>query len=117
MAKIDEVRINTLEHKVGINKDGLLTGNGLINDIKILNNKLDKISAMQSELSLRLDVLGKDIKNLFSMTEKMKTELKDNINFRTLSKAKNIFIGLAGLLTALGIIGTVIVKIYSVFKE
>ena len=118
----NEIRINTLEHKVGITENGILTGNGVLGEIKklkeedtFLEDKLNKISIMQKELSLRFDVLENDIKEITNLLNKMnaeidiiKTEMKDNINFRTIGKAKNIFIGIAGFILALGTIGMAI---------
>lgn len=120
----NEIRINTLEHKIGITANGMLTGNGLIGDIKnlkeeveLLHDKLNKISTMQTELSLRFDILENDIKELTSLVSTIKNEMKDNINFRTIGKAKNIFIGVAGMILALGTIGAAIVKIYEALKK
>lgn len=116
-----EIRINTLEHKVGINKEGLLTGNGLINELStikkdadLLHDKLNCIKTMQIELNMRFDVLENDIKELTNSMTSIKKDMEDNINLRTIGKLKNIIIGFAGLLAALGVIGSFLVRI---FKE
>lgn len=120
----NEIRINNLEHKVGITENGMLTGNGLIGEVKdiesgveLLHEKLNKISAMQTELSLRFDVLENDIKELSKSLEIVKNEMKDNISFRTILKAKNIFIGAAAVLLALSTIGSFVATIYEVLKK
>lgn len=117
-------RLAVIEHRIGINKDGALTGNGLTGefknvkmDIDLLHDKINRISVMQTELSMRFDILENELKELTKSIDGIKDDMRDNINCRTIKKSGKTVIGVASFLTALAIVGAVIVKIFNLFRE
>lgn len=117
-------RLAVLEHKVGINKDGTLTGNGIVkatenNEEKIeeLSDKLENIRIMQAELNMRFDMLESDLKDLSKSISFIEDNLKDNITLKTITKWKNVVIGIAGVVTAFGTIGYFLYKLLYLIYE
>lgn len=105
--KINE-RLYKLEHQVGITKDGVKTGNGLLNrvekveaEMNKMHDKIDTISDEQKHISAECNNLAKSVRELSGLINDVKNELKDNISFRSVSKLKNMLIGIAAVIVAI----------------
>lgn len=117
-------RLTAIEGKVGLNKDGVLTGNGLINalaqnkeDIEDLTGKIENIRIMQTQLDMRFDILENNIKDLQESVSAIEHNLKDNVTMKTFSLWKNVIIGVAGVCGAFVTIGYFLSKLLSLFYE
>lgn len=112
-------RIARIETRLGFTKDGERNGNGLLTEIENMKEdfddmqkKLDEVILSQKELMIMLSSLENDFKIMSSSINKINDEMKDNINFRTIAKWKNVIMGIAALIVALGTIGGFLYKIF-----
>lgn len=114
MGEIDIIeRMKQVETKIGITKDGMNSGNGIISEISLIKEdienmytKIDELILLTREVSVKIDSIDQDVR-------KIKIEMKDKINFGTIGTVKNVIIGISSLLTAFGVIGYTVYLIYT----
>ena len=81
-----EKDIAILMQKLGITKKGYLTGNGIISNIKSINEKLDALTEMKNISAFEI----KEIKNSIALINEEFTEMYDKIEKDICDINKNI---------------------------
>ncbi len=97
-----------IEHKIGLTKEGVRTGNGLITELENIEGKMDKmnekidaIKDTQKKIDAEYATLDKSVQELSGLITDIKNELKDNISFRSFSKMKNTILAIAAIIVAI----------------
>lgn len=112
----EELLIITAQ-KLGINKSGNRTGNGLLTEVEQIQDYIDADKMHHKETDIRLNMIEKDIKEIKDDIKIIKNELKDNINMRSFANAKSLFSGIAQVITSFGVISGALYFILKFFME
>lgn len=106
--------------RLGLNINGSKSGNGLINEVDEIQNLVDDVRMEVKDLKNKvylleknIDSLNKNIDTILEAVEKLEEQTRNNISFQTFISAKNIIIGIASVIGAFGVIGTMMYKFLS----
>lgn len=119
-----EKQITRILSKIGLTEDGEPDGNGLINKVKNIEDKLNKYDKKMSDtiskidnIEEALDDIIKELDNINSQIELIYKKLEGNISINTIVSAKNIIVGVAAVITGLATIGYFLSKVINVFLQ
>lgn len=105
-------RLSQLEIHTGFNKDGTTTGNGMYNSVKELEEDIEELTKYINQVHQSVLDINKElnhykdkVKTIEDTANHLKTEAKDSITLTTISKWKNVLIGIAAAITAFYVVG------------
>lgn len=105
-------RLSQLEIHTGFNKDGTTTGNGIYNSVKELEEDIEELTKYINQVHQSILDINKElgyyknkVKTIEDTANNLKTEAKDSIALTTISKWKNVLIGIAATITAFYVVG------------
>ena len=110
-----EEQLFIIQNKVGLNKNGIPNGNGLIGKVRDIELYIEKNKFSSIELDIRIKNIEKSILDIQDSIKCIRDNLKDNITFRSFGVLKNVIIGFSAVTIALGSIGAFLFRILSYF--